>query len=231
MKEAAQRAIRLDPLLPEAHDAMGLAYARLGQWEESRQSFTRAIRLNPNEPRTRLDLVMNLALPVGWVSNAIQEVRLAEQSDPHSPQVQEVYAYVLISAGEYDQAEEHCRKSAAPIECLGRIRIGQGRIDEAIQILTAAPNARYLGYAYGRAGRRTEAEKLAAISPGVLQQVLIYAGLRDKDRTFGALELMAELGPVRVGRTLTFPELAFLRSDPRMKELRKKVGLPSHQLY
>jgi serine/threonine-protein kinase len=226
MKEAAQRAIQLDPLLPEAHDAMGVVYARLGQWEESGQSFARAIRLDPNEPRTRLDLVMNLDLPVGWVNNAVQEVRLAEKSDPRSPDVQEVYAYVLISAGEFDQAEEHCRRSATPIECLGRIRIGQGRIEEAVQILTAAPNARYLGYAYGRAGRRAEAEKLAAISPGALQQVLVYAGLRDKDRTFRALERMADLGPVRVGRTLTFPELAFLRSDPRMKELRKKVGLP-----
>jgi hypothetical protein len=41
-----------------------------------------------------------------------------------------------------------------------------------------------------------------------------------------ALDRMAELGPVRVGRTLTFPELNLLRSDPRTRALRKKVGLP-----
>jgi len=226
MRAAAQRAVELDPLLPEAHDAMGVVYARLGQWEQSRQSFSRAIDLDPNASEARLDFVMNVGLPVGWVSNALQEMRLAEKSDPLSRRVQDVYAYVLISAGQFDQAEEHCRKSADPVECMGRIRMGQGRIDEAIQILTAAPNARYLGYAYGRAGRREEAEKLAAISPGALQQVLIYAGLGDRDRTIHALDNMTALGPVRVGRTLTFPELSFLRGDPRIKSLRKKVGLP-----
>ena len=226
MQAAAQRAVQLDPLSPEAHDAMGVVYARLGQWDQSRQSFTRAIELDPNAPAARLDSVMNLFLPVGWISNALQQVRLAEKTDPRSPDVQDVYAYVLISVGQFDQAEEHCRKSVDPVECLGRIRIGQGRIDEAIQILVAAPNTRYLGYAYGRAGRREQAEKLAAISPGKLQQVLIYAGLGDKDRTFQALDRMTELGPVRVGRTLTFPELAFLRGDPRLKTLRRKAGLP-----
>jgi hypothetical protein len=31
---------------------------------------------------------------------------------------------------------------------------------------------------------------------------------------------------LRIGRILTFPELALLRGDPRVKALRKKVGLP-----
>src|ERR1700693_4341527 len=228
MQAAAQRAVQLDPLLPETHDAMGVVYARLGQLGQARQSFIRAIDLDPKAKASaaRLDLAMNRALPLGWISNALQQVRLAEESDPRSPDVQDVYAYVLISAGQFDDAEEHCRRSVDPTECLGRIRIGQGRIDEAIQILIAAPNPRYLGYAYGRAGRRKEAEKLAAISPGRLQQVLIYAGLGDKDRTFEALDRMTELGPVRVGRTLNSPELAFLRGDPRLRSLRRKVGLP-----
>jgi hypothetical protein len=144
--------------------------------------------------------------------------------------VQDVYAYVLISAGEFDQAEEHCRRSTRPVGCLGRVRTEQGRFDEAIRILSApgiGNDARgSLGYAYGRSGRREEAEKFAATSPNTLQQVLVCAGLRDKDRTFQALERMADLGPVRLGRTLTWPELAFLRGDPRLKALRKKVGLP-----
>jgi hypothetical protein len=77
-----------------------------------------------------------------------------------------------------------------------------------------------------RAARREEAEKLATISGGVLQRTLIYAGLGDKDRTIEALERMIELGPVRVGRTLAFPELSFVRGDPRIKILRTKARLP-----
>jgi hypothetical protein len=114
--------------------------------------------------------------------------------------------------------------------------LGQGRTGEAIQILATsvdwgvqayAPVRGYLGYAYARAGRREEAEKLAAaLSPNPFLQVLIFAGLGDKDRTFQALDRFASQGPVRVGRALTFPELALLRGDPRLTALRKKVGLP-----
>jgi tetratricopeptide (TPR) repeat protein len=169
---------------------------------------------------------MNLLLPLSWISNALQQVRIAEKANPLSPDVQDVYAYILISAGQFDDAEEHCKRSGAPAECLGRIRIGQGRIEEGIQILEFIPNSRYLGYAYGRAGRRAESEKLARISAGALQQALIYAGLGDKERTLEALDRMIELGPVRVGRTLTFPEFNFLRSDARTRALRQRVGLP-----
>jgi hypothetical protein len=85
----------------------------------------------------------------------------------------------------------------------------------------------YLGYAYGRAGRREEAEKLAiAFSTYPFQQALTFAGLGDKERTLQALERMTILGPVRLGRDLTYPEFALVRGDPRLKPLRKKVGLP-----
>jgi hypothetical protein len=37
---------------------------------------------------------------------------------------------------------------------------------------------------------------------------------------------MVPQGPVRLGRNLTYPEFALIRGDPRVKALRKKVGLP-----
>jgi len=63
-----------------------------------------------------------------------------------------------------------------------------------------------------------------ATSP--FQQALIFAGLGDKDRTLEALDRMTVPGPIRIGRALAFPEFALLRGDPRVKALRKKVGLP-----
>ena len=67
---------------------------------------------------------------------------------------------------------------------------------------------------------------MAAASGYANEQALIFAGLGDKDRTLEALDRMADLGALRVGRTLTYPELALLRGDPRVKAFRKKVGLP-----
>jgi TolB-like protein len=56
MRAAAEKAIQLDPLLAEAHDALGMAYARDGQWAQSEKSFRRAIELDPNNSQTYQDL-------------------------------------------------------------------------------------------------------------------------------------------------------------------------------
>src|SRR5206468_40453 len=80
-------------------------------------------------------------------------------------------------SGEYEEAAGHCQKGIAATECLGRVRLGQGRITEATQILGGGNSPRYLGYAYGRAGRRAEAEMLAsAVAPNAFSQALIFAG-------------------------------------------------------
>jgi tetratricopeptide (TPR) repeat protein len=157
-------------------------------------------------------------------------MRVAEKADPLSPEVHWLMGAVLISAGRYDEAASYCQKLPADDlnkpECMGRALLGQGGTNDAIQVLAAAPNPRYLGYAYGRAGRREDAEKLASTSTGALAQALIFAGLGDKERTMQAVERLATLGPVRLGRDLTYPEFALIRGDPRVKVLRKKVGLP-----
>lgn len=224
MRAAAEKAIQLDPLLAEAHDALGMEYARDGQWVQSEKSFRRAIELNASNSQTYDDFSSWLLLPLGRVEEAVSQMRLAEKADPLSSFIQRRLADMLIYAGRYDQAAGHCTADA---ECLGRARLGQGRTNEAIQILSTISNPRYLGYAYGRAGRREEAEKLAeAVAPNAFSQALIYAGLGDKDRTLEALDRVAKLGPARIGRALNSPEFALLRDDPRARALRKRVGLP-----
>jgi Tfp pilus assembly protein PilF len=227
MRAAAEKAIQLDPLLPEAHGALGTVYARDGNWSLSEESFRRALELDSNNSRARDDFAMFLLLPLGRIEEAVRHARAAGKADPLSPQIQNVLAYILIAAGRFDEADGHCQKASDATECLGRVRLGQGRIDEAVQILSAFPNPRFYGHALGRAGRRDEAEALAAtVATNPYQQALIYAGLGDKGRTFEALDRMTVQGPVRIGRTLMLPEFALIRADPRAKSLRQRVGLP-----
>ncbi len=147
---------------------------------------------------------------------------------------------VLISASRYDEAEAYLEQSRDNAESSdnssiswARVRLGQARVAEAIQLLENQPERSinsvirgWLGIAYARSGRREEAEKMAAISQYADEQALIFAGLGDKDRTIEALERMGSRGPQRVVRFLMYPEFAFLRGDPRLAALRKKVGLP-----
>jgi hypothetical protein len=57
---------------------------------------------------------------------------------------------------------------------------------------------------------------------------VIFAGLGDKDRCLEALDRGATAGPCRIAWVLAFPEYRVLRGDPRVKDLRKKVGLPEY---
>ena len=64
-----------------------------------------------------------------------------------------------------------------------------------------------------------------AIGTNPFNQAVIFAGLGDKERALESMERSTAAGPFRVGRQLTWPELVQIRNDPRMKALRKKVGL------
>src|SRR4030095_7641156 len=142
-------------------------------------------------------------------------------------------------AGRYNEAARECEQASADHEqrneCLGRTLTQQGKIGDAIPLLANSPtkNWGYLAYAYGKAGRRAEAEKLMADAPllyehrgGPFQHALAFAGLGDKEQTLAQLERMSNLGPVLLGRNLTYPEFALVRADARVNALRKKVGLP-----
>jgi TolB-like protein/Flp pilus assembly protein TadD len=238
MREAAEKAIQLDPMLAEAHDALGMAYARDAQWRQSEESFRRSIEFDPNRSETYHDFALYLLWPLDRTEEALKELRLAERADPLSSRIHGALAYVLPSAGRYDEAAAHGEKieADAPFRgaYFGRARFLQGRTAEAIQILETAFNRgvtpgsevrAFLGYAYARTGRRDEAEKMA-IGTNPFNQAVIFAGLGDKERALEAMERSTAAGPFRVGRQLTWPELALIRGDPRMKALRKKVGLP-----
>jgi hypothetical protein len=99
---------------------------------------------------------MFLLLPLNRTEEALHEVRVAEKTDPLSPNTQEKLVFVLIRAGRYDEALDHWQKLPADYPnksgYLARIRIHQGRLDEAFQILATTNNRGLLGYAYARAG-------------------------------------------------------------------------------
>ena len=204
MRAAAEKAIDLDPLLAEAHSALGMAYARDGQWAAAERSFRHAIELDRNRSATYGDFAVYVLMELGRMHEALDQMRIAQQSDPLSPEVRSELAYVLLSAHRYDEAAAECEKlpeecrcwpapSEKPLrnECLGRARLGQGRLSEGLDILAAgvakgvrigAPIRGYLGYAYGRLrDNHEEAEKVVEADGSILIiKALAFVGIEDK---------------------------------------------------
>jgi serine/threonine protein kinase/tetratricopeptide (TPR) repeat protein len=235
IKQAASKALELDPQLPEAFAAMGLVYARDRQWARAESSFQRSIQINPNLSRTHAAYALWTLYQRGRLQQALAELQLSLKLDPLSLDVRRMMGYVQLSAGQYSAAIDNCRYvlNADPTFPLIRLVLARallltGSSAEAIRILEEGPpnRAPELGYAYATVGRRAKAEMLAAAAAGVpLTEAVIFAGLKDKDRTFAALERAAAIGDPKIGGTLTYPELAFLRGDPRLAAFARRIGV------
>jgi hypothetical protein len=110
---------------------------------------------------------------------------------------------------------------------LGRALLLSGKTAQAVGMFEKHPgNWGMLGYAYAVTGRRAEAEALAAQGPDFPgRQMQIYAGLGDKDRTFEALDRLAAINWWLAAYHMQRPEMEFVRTDPRMAEVRRKLRL------
>jgi TolB-like protein/Flp pilus assembly protein TadD len=236
MRRAAVKALELDPLLAEAHAAMGLVHSRDLEWNEAEKSFRRALELNPTLTQVYVNYSVSTLRPLGKQEEAERLIRIGMRSDPLSLELLRELANVQIEAGRFEAALASVRQVLARdpeflvIPQLPRALILSGRLTEAIAFLERAglPGLdQYLAFAYVKAGRRVDAEKVALANRGYpFREAIIYAALGNRDRSFEALERMAVSEPQRLGLTLRFPELSELRDDPRFDALRKKLRLP-----
>ncbi|HJZ97552.1 MAG TPA: tetratricopeptide repeat protein [Candidatus Solibacter sp.] len=239
MRAAAEKAIELDPLSAESYDALGAAYAREAQWDQAEKSFRRAMDLQPGRLESHGRFGMYYLLPLGRVDEAIRQLQIAEKSEP-------IYMWFLGDAladvGRNEEAAVVCNKLPPdyPLnnQCIPGLMVRQGKAAEVIQTYGALPNnspgiRSVLGCAYARTGRRDEAERIAATfhfpGGGLPYAAVLFACLGDKDRTFEALDHVAQLGPIRIGWFLLRVDRehpGLLKGDPRLPALRRKVGLP-----
>jgi Tfp pilus assembly protein PilF len=84
MRPAAVKALEIDPLLAEAHAAMGLLHSRERDWENAQRSFQRAIQLNATLTRTYTNYVTSTLIPLGRVDEATRLLEEALRADPLS---------------------------------------------------------------------------------------------------------------------------------------------------
>jgi tetratricopeptide (TPR) repeat protein len=243
MRSAAVQALQLDPLLAEAHGAMGVVHSFERAWEDSEKSFQKAIELNPTLTQVYTNYSFLTLRPLGKFDEAEQLMQVAKRYDPLSLDVWREIGELQFTVGHYDDAVrsfERLRTVDPEFPnskmFLARALLFAGRSKEALSLFETVEPAgsrmprrvppHYLAYAYVKAGRREEAEKLVPTKGSPQSETIYYTALGDINRAFDALERTAVREPQRVGLLLTWPETAALRADPRLPAFRKKFGLP-----
>jgi len=252
-KTAAKKALELDNNLGEAHTE--LAFARLvydWDWSGSETGFKRALELNPNYARAHQQYAWLLSYD-GRHDEAIEQSKRAHELDPLSVEIWIEFGRRYYFARDYDKAIEEYRKvielfpniKYSPITWYARSELAKalsqkGLHKEAIEEYLKAdfePTYHWnLGYIYGVAGKREEAQEILKyylelskeefIWPGSI--AVIYIGLGEKDKAFEWLEKSYEQREGWMTHLKVDPMFDSLRSDPRFQDLLKRVNFPDN---
>jgi eukaryotic-like serine/threonine-protein kinase len=244
-KAAAEKALELDTTLARAHVWLGCIKLDEWDWPGAEKEFKRAFELNPNLQGAHALYTFYLTA-MGRHTEALAEIKFAEELDPLHVRPKFREAVILYNARRYDEAikQMHNVLELQPGFSGAHFFIGasyamKGMYAEAINEYQTensnedetASGQSYLGYAYAMSGKRDEAQailnKLKAtkeyVSPAEL--AILYAGLGDKEGAFQSLERAYAAHDFQLQFLKVEPHYDSLRSDPRFTDLVRRVGL------
>jgi serine/threonine-protein kinase len=245
-KAAAEKAISLDDSLAEAHSDLGMIHFQFDyDAQAAERQLKRAIEVNPNSSLAHQNYGWFLIF-MGRTDESLVQMRLAQKLDPLSLEISTNTAATYYFAHHYDQSIEASRRivQTEPHFWLGHALLGRayeqkGQLGEAIAEYQRAreldpeipESLMDLGRAYGKAGRRREAEQVLAelqsrakkgyVAP--FQVAMVYVGLGDKDQAFAWLEKALAARSWYMTWLRVAPELDPLRSDPRYQDLLQRI--------
>jgi eukaryotic-like serine/threonine-protein kinase len=247
--EAAKKALELDDTLSEAHLEMGkVHYWYDYNWNAAEKELRRAIELGPNYASAHAYYGWYL-VSVGRFQEGIEESKRAEELDPLSIETNAVAAQNFYFAHRYDEAIDLFRKILEMDPnywfahmFLGRSYEASGDLPRAITECQRASETETtipwplaeLAHAYAASGRKHEAEEiLKQLKDRSRQSYVpaydfaeIYVGLGDKEQALALLEKAYADRSMLLTFLKVDPEFDSLHSDPRFKDLLRRVGLP-----
>ncbi len=252
MEAAAQRAAQLDPELPAAHRELA-AVSLIAKWDwvTAEREIRRSIELDPNDAESHFAYSM-LLRTMHRFDDALREAKRAEELDPLSPGWKSNTALVHYYARHFDAAEEQYRQLThsdpdlpGPHLGLSNIYSRTGKESEAMlelqkglalqgadELAAALPRV-YASSGFHAAKEFAVREQLKILTDastrGYISPVAFatnYALLNDKDKAFEWLEkAFEEHTPGLLDLDLD-PDYDNLRSDPRFRDLARRMNLP-----
>jgi serine/threonine-protein kinase len=245
-REAAARALAIEPNLPEALLARAMIQLNFDfDWNGAAETVRSALALAPADPAL-VTAAGTLALARGDTTRAIELYRQAVALDPVNPSPRALLASILGATGRFAEARaEYAREielnPAAPWSHagLGVAFLVKGKFEEAAVAAQddAAEWARLLVVAMARWSQKRIPEADAALArltegfadTAAYQIADVYAYRGDKDRGFEWLE-RARRQRDNLGFMRSDPFLANLHEDPRWDVFLRKMGLADDQL-
>jgi TolB-like protein/DNA-binding winged helix-turn-helix (wHTH) protein len=253
-RDAAQRAIQLDPNLPETHAFMADALLTVDyDWKGAGAEIQKALALNANDPMVHEWNSIFLDVQ-GKQGEALAEMSRAVELDPLNAERLTTFGSLLVGAGRYKEAEENL---AAAIQLdpasenahsvLHHLYEKQGRQQEAVTELStifslrgqrdaaAAVTETYHKSGYEAATQFTIRKNLAYlqqlsksryVSP--LQFAGIYARIGDKEQTLRWIEKAYQERDVGLPCLSHMQDetFALVKDEPRFQAIMKKVHSP-----
>src|SRR5213080_76132 len=243
-KEFAQKALELDPELPEAHLSLACAFGGVFDWRNAQIEFDRAIELNPNLAWA-YEIYAWFLGGLGRLDEAIAKDKKAIELDPLNSFFQSALAYFLYHARRYDDAIVQVRKtleldptSTLAHNLLGRCLLGKGDTAGAIAEfqqskinITGAWYQGLLGYAYAISGDRPKAEQiLRELEAQAKRQYVsttafadIHLGLGEKEKALDWLDKSYQDQESACWYLTVDPIYDSVRNEPRFQALVQKV--------
>jgi serine/threonine-protein kinase len=245
-RAAAERAVAMDDHLAAAQASYGFVLAAQRVFAPADSAFRRAIALQPSYVWAHHFYSM-LLIVVGRPSQAIEENRLALESDRLAPPANAQRGVLYCMAGDYESARRQLQRTLvlAPgfqlaLYYLGLTEAADGRYDEAIAALQQARQrspgfpgvSAALVYVYRRSGRQQEADAIQSElnatpdSPRArINQGLAHAVVGELDQAFAVLDRVEWDVPSLIELRVD-PLLGAMRSDVRFSRLLASLHLP-----
>jgi TolB-like protein/Tfp pilus assembly protein PilF len=247
-KQAAERAIGLDPTSAEAHTALAHVYMKAWKWAEAEPEFRTALTLDPNLAETRQLYGLFLASQGRFVE-AIEQADRAVDLAPTSPTVWYAWAQVRLHARRFDdvidgskRAIELDRAFSGASRALARAYSLKGLPEKAIEAVTdqkfhlLGDNPElWKAYFLAQMGRKGEASELirqweatrTQKAPLAMAKVLALLASGEVDRGFETLENSVKNHVGSMFWLKVTPELEPYRQDARYQ---KAVALMDERL-
>ena len=243
-KAAAIKALELDNALGEAHSSLAFSLDVFDwDWESAEKEFRRAIELNAGYATAHHWYAWHLS-EMGRNSEAIAEMRKAENLDPLSLIISADVAEILLVAHLNDEAIAQSRKTVDmdPNFAIAHYELGQAFVEKhsyneaiaefqkAIELSRGSiPCTSNLAYAYAVSNKRNEAVKIlndlkTRSTRNAAEIALMYVGLGEKDQ---AMKWLGKAYEEHFNPSILLrPAFDPLRSDPRFQNLVHRIGLP-----